>query len=161
MSRSLATYSECLAQAAQTSDPLPPRQRMLAMAIALTLLVTTLELVRRRKLREEYAWLWLATSTLVLITAWQRDVLVAFAGWVGAVNSASALFFGGLLFLIAVVLQFSVRLSRLTHRNRTLAQRVALLEQDLAQLRREPMPQATRTIEPTPRRNAPQEAHSA
>jgi hypothetical protein len=37
-------------------------------------------------------------------------------------------------FFFALGLQFSVRLSRLTHRNRTLAQRLALLEQDLERL---------------------------
>ena len=61
----------------------------------------------------------------------------------------STLFFGALVFLLALVLQFSVRLSRLTHRHRTLAQRVGLLEQELRQ-HRSNSGEATPTHPPEP-----------
>jgi hypothetical protein len=149
--------------AAQSGDPLPPRQRLVAMSLAILVLVVVLELVRRRKLREEYSWVWVATSILLLVLAWERNVLIAFTHWIGAVSTVSALFFGAFLFLLALVLQFSVRLSRLTHRHRTLGQRVALLEEELAHMRNTPTKPTVlpETLEPTGRRTERDEVKSA
>lgn len=116
-------------------EALPGRQTAVAIAIAVAMLVLVLELVRRRKLREEYSWVWIATAVALILVAVDQDVLVWFSRCIGAASTVSTLFLGALLFLLGVALQFSVRLSRLTHRNRTLAQRLALLEEEVARLR--------------------------
>ena len=123
------------AEAALDLEPLHERQRLVAIGLATFVLVFVVELVRRRKLREEYSWVWVGTAVCLLVLAWKQDLLVSFSGWIGAASTVSTLFFGAFLFLLALVLQFSVRLSRLTHRHRTLGQRLALLEQELARLR--------------------------
>ncbi len=115
-------------------EPLPERQRLTAVIVAVAVLLLVLELVRRRKLREEYSWLWAFTAMLLIVMATYQGFLVELSKWVGASNTVSTLFFGAFLFLLALGLQFSVRLSRLTHRNRTLAQRLALLEQEIERL---------------------------
>lgn len=155
----------------QGADPLPPRQRLVATSLAVVVLLVVLELVRRRKLREEYSWVWIGTSICLLLLAWERNLLVAFTHWIGAVSTVSALFFGAFLFLLALVLQFSVRLSRLTHRHRTLGQRLALLEEEVARLRDQSPPAAGDAsepavppdvvLEPAPRRSERDQAHSA
>jgi hypothetical protein len=114
--------------------PLPERQKAIAIVLALTLLVFVLELVRRRKLREEYSWLWVLTSLLLIVLALRQDLIDQISVWVGSATSTSTLFFGCLLFLLLLALQFSVRLSRVTQRHRTLGQRVALLEKELERL---------------------------
>lgn len=116
-------------------EALPGRQTVVAIALAVGMLLLVLELVRRRKLREEYSWVWVATAIALILLATNQGVLVSISHWIGAASTVSTLFFGALLFLLAVALQFSIRLSRLTHRNRTLAQRVALLEEEMARLR--------------------------
>lgn len=131
-------------------QPLPDRQRFVAMVLATCVLVLVLELVRRRKLREEYSWVWITTSVLLIVLAAQHDLLITLSRWIGAASTVSTLFFGALVFLLALVLQFSVRLSRLTHRHRTLAQRVGLLEQELRQHRNATGAQATGTVPPEP-----------
>ena len=118
-------------------EPLPDRQRLVAIAVAVIILVTVLELVRRRKLREEYSILWIGTAGILLILALFRGLILEFAAMIGAATTPSALFFGALLFLLLLALQFSIRLSRLTDRNRFLAQRMALLEEELKQVKRE------------------------
>ncbi len=169
-----ATLGEAVIAAApllQGAEPLPARQRLVATSLAVVVLLVVLELVRRRKLREEYSWVWIGTSICLLLLAWERNLLVAFTHWIGAVSTVSALFFGAFLFLLALVLQFSVRLSRLTHRHRTLGQRLALLEEQVARLASQSRPAAEDApepavlpdvvLDPAPRRGERDQAHSA
>jgi len=111
---------------AQEIPDLPERQRLVAI-----ILVLVLELVRRRSLREEYSVLWIVTAVLMLVLALNYRLLVWVTHLIGAVQPQSALFFGALVFVALISLQFSVRLSRLTQRTRTLTQRLALLEEEL------------------------------
>jgi hypothetical protein len=115
----------------QEIPDLPERQRIVAIIIAAAILVLVLELVRRRSLREEYSVLWVVTAVLMLVLALNYRLLVWVAHLIGAVQPQSALFFGALVFVALISLQFSVRLSRLTQRTRTLTQRLALLEEEL------------------------------
>jgi len=97
-----------------------------------TLVLVVLELVRSRRLRERYALLWLATGiTLTALSAW-RGGLNTIARWVGVRSYPPAVLFAvGILFILAVLLHYSTVLSRLSDQNVLLAQRVALLEQQL------------------------------
>lgn len=117
--------------------PLLARQRTVALVLALVLTVLVFELVRRRKLREEYSVVWIGVAAVVAGLALEQDLLQTLSAWIGAASSVSTLFFGALLFLFALVLQFSVRLSRLTLRHKILGQRLALLQEELERLRGE------------------------
>lgn len=116
-------------------EPLAERQQLVAILLAGSMLLLVLELVRRRKLREEYSWVWVATSIALMALAAQQDLVLLISGWLGSATATSTLFFGAILFLLLLALQFSVRLSKLTFRHKTLAQRTALLEQELERLR--------------------------
>lgn len=126
---------ETLPQAAAEVVPLLDRQRYVALAVAAAVVVLVFELVRRRKLREEYSWVWVATATFVAALALEGDLLTTISFWVGSSSPVWTLFFGTMVFLLALALQFSVRLTRLTHRHRTLGQRMALLEAEILRLR--------------------------
>ena len=116
-------------------DGLHPRQKLIAILFSLTLLVAVVELVRKRKLREEYAVLWIVTAVGLLLLAWNYRLLDVFQQLAGIVEPQFALFLGALLFLVLIALQFSVRISKLTWRNKSLTQRVTLLERELVELR--------------------------
>lgn len=129
------------------------RQRVVALVLAVLVAVLVFELVRRRKLREEYSWVWIGTSVIVAALALQQGLLLTVSSWIGSSSSVSTLFFGALMFLLALVLQFSVRLSRLTHRHRTLGQRLALLEAEVQRLRErdgKATPSQTQAPQPQP-----------
>lgn len=132
-----------------TDDGLQPRQKVAAIAFSVTLLVVVVELVRRRKLREEYSVLWIVTAIGLLLLAWQYRLLTVFQQLFGIVEPQFALFFGALLFLVLIALQFSVRLSKLTYRNKFLTQRVALLHQEIEELRNR--------VDPDPEAGPPEE----
>jgi hypothetical protein len=119
---------------ALVQDGLPTAQMVLALVLALSMFAIVLELVRRQKLREEYAILWMGTAALLMLFALYVEIPSWIAKLVGAESVSSVLFFGAHVFLMLVALQFSVRLTKLTFRNKTLSQRMALLEHQLAQL---------------------------
>ena len=111
---------------------MPLHQRVVAVLASFTLMVLIFELVRKRRLREEYSWLWLLTGASVLALAFvPQKGLVAMARIFGSENPPAAIFFLGFCFIALLCLQFSVRLSRMTEHVKTLAQKIALLEADL------------------------------
>jgi hypothetical protein len=117
-------------------EPLPERQTVLAIVLAVTMLIVVVELVRKRKLREEYSFLWVGTAAVLLLLAVKQDLIIELSKLFGAADSSSTLFFLALVFLMLLCLQFSVRMSKLTSRNKALSQRIALLEREMEEIRR-------------------------
>lgn len=127
---------------------MPLRNRMVALVIGFAMLLLIIELVRRRKLREEYSWLWLLTGAIILVLTFWYDFLKWATQLVGAVTPSSTIFFFAFLFLIFISLHFSVVISKLTDRNKELAQRYALLELEFKEMREEIL-SATRASQKT------------
>ena len=107
-----------------------PLRISIAAAIAsLVLIFIVFELVRRRRLRERYALLWLASGVVLLALSLWRGGLNTIAGWLGVETYPPAVLFAvGVLFVLAVLLHYSTVISRLSDQNTILAQRLALLE---------------------------------
>jgi len=98
-------------------------------ALSLVLIFLTFELIRKGRLREEYSILWLTTGLAIfLFTLWPEFFLSQFFSRVTGIFYLSAIVLIAFLFLLLIVFHFSVVISRLTHQNKELAQRYALLE---------------------------------
>jgi hypothetical protein len=96
------------------------------------LLLVVLDLIRRRRLRERYALLWLATGVVLLVLAIWRSGLNTIAAWVGVTGYPPAVLFAvAVLFILLVLLDYSTAISKLVDQNVTLAQRLAILEEKL------------------------------
>jgi hypothetical protein len=110
-----------------------PLKVSIAAAIAsLLLLVVVFELIRSRRLRERYALLWLLTGLVLLALSLWRGGLNTIAGWFGVTGYPPAVLFAvGSLFIILVLLHYSTVISRLSDQNTILAQRLALLEEQM------------------------------
>ena len=102
-------------------------------AVGLALLV--LELVRRRRLSEEYSFLWLVSSAVIAVLGFTTPLLVWITRLLGIVLVSSTVFAAGLAFLTAMLLYVSVRLSRLGYENHALTRELALLRHELDRLR--------------------------
>jgi hypothetical protein len=111
---------------------------IIAAVASVVLLVVVLELIRSRRLRERYALLWLATGLVLLVLSVWRSGLNTIANWVGVTGYPPAVLFAvATLFILLVLLDYSTVISRLSDQNTVLAQRLALLEQRLQELRRD------------------------
>ena len=110
----------------------PFKVTIIASFVAAVILGIVFELIRRRRLRERYALIWVVTGVVLLVLALWRRGLNTVAGWMGVKTYPPSVFFAAiLLFVLALLLQFSIVLSRLTDQNTTLAQRLALFETDV------------------------------
>jgi hypothetical protein len=103
------------------------RIRIIAIAGSLAVLALVIELVRRRRLKEEYSVLWIVTGVVLLLLSTWFELLESITDAMGALAPASTLFFFGLAFVILMLLHFSVRVSELERRVIGLAQELALL----------------------------------
>lgn len=92
------------------------------------MLLTIIQLVRRKQLDEKYAFLWVIAGIVMLFAPLATRTLDAISLALGFHNPGFILLLG--FFAICLInLQFSVVLSRLNKHNKQLAQRLALLEQ--------------------------------
>jgi hypothetical protein len=100
-------------------------------------LILVLELVRRRKLREDYSLLWLATAVVLILLSLSRPLLDRLAELLGIITyPPAALFLVAIIFMLAILLHFSTVLTRLARENKELAQQMSLLRWELGELRR-------------------------
>src|SRR3989338_11038672 len=114
-----------------TDINMPLRQQIFAILISIVIFIVIIELVRKRKLREEYSWIWLLTGFLLFILAIWYDLLLAITSLIGASLATSTLFFFGLVFLILINLYYSIKLSAIANQMKNLAQEVGILKSEV------------------------------
>lgn len=110
------------------------RVEVVAVVGSLGLLGLVVELVRRRKLGEAYSLLWLLTSLVLVVLSLWRGLLDIVADLVGIFYPPTALFVVGFGFVLLILLQFSVVVSKLSTENKTLTQKLAIMDWRLRQL---------------------------
>jgi len=111
--------------------------RLFAVAASFLLVAVVLWLVRRRSLQEEYTPIWMVVAFGLLVGSVRMDWLRAVTQAMGAWTTSSAVFFLGELFLVAICLNYAVRLSRSSLRLKNLAQQTALLQAQVDRLEAE------------------------
>jgi hypothetical protein len=104
------------------------RQKIFAIVASILIMLFVVELVRRRKLREEYSWLWLLTGGIIILLVVWYDLLVIVTRLIGAVAPTTTLFIFGLLFLMLISLHYSIQISKLSQQVKEMAQQLALLK---------------------------------
>jgi hypothetical protein len=110
------------------------RIQIVAIVGAVGLLLVVLELVRRRRLMERYALLWLFAAIVILGLAIWQEALNEIAKAMGILSAPNALFFVAVGFILLLLLHFSAAMSRLSDQSKVLAQRQAILEEQIREL---------------------------
>lgn len=96
---------------------------------SLFFLIFVLELVRRKKIGERFSLLWIVVAVGLCLTATAGfPLLFRLAPLIGIVYPSTALFLLAFLGLTFLSVYFTMLLTGLSHQNRVLAQRLALLE---------------------------------
>ncbi len=93
-------------------------------------------LLRRGALREKYAVLWLFFSGAALFFAVFPGALVWFSNLIGVAEPVNLLFFMAVVLLVLVAVQLSYELSRHEMRIRRLAEEIALLQDEITEIKR-------------------------
>jgi hypothetical protein len=118
-----------LVVAAHVSSTTATLQRVGVVVFAVVVFAIVFELVRRRALLERYALLWLLAAVLLVVLALWRGLLTSISRDLHIYTPVNALFAAGFVFVIALLLHFSIVISKLSEQNKALAQRLALVEE--------------------------------
>jgi hypothetical protein len=113
------------------------RTQIITALAAVGLALYVLDLVRRRRLSEEFSFLWVVASVVIAILGFATPLLKAITHALGIMYEGSTVFFFGLAFATAMLLHVSVKLSRLGQENHALTRELALVRYDLERLRAE------------------------
>ena len=112
------------------------RVQIIALAGSVLLLLLVLELVRRRRLAEEYSALWIFSALALIGLSLRRDALDFAATWLGVYYPPAVL----VLMLVGVIsgasLSFSVILSRQQRQIDWLIEETAIMAAEVRELRR-------------------------
>jgi hypothetical protein len=113
---------------------LPIQQKLFALVVSVLVFIIVVDMVRKRRLREEYSVLWLATSVVMFVLVLRYEWLVFLTYVIGATTSTTTLFLFALIFLVLLSVQFCIKISRLTDQVKNLSQENALIKLEIEQL---------------------------
>ncbi len=109
--------------------------QLVSIVVSAILLVTVVELVRRRRLTEEYSFIWIVCAVALLGLSLWRNVLDVAATALGVHYPPAVLLLVLTFFVVIVSLYFSVVVSRHRKHIERLVEEIALLDADLRALR--------------------------
>ena len=102
-----------------------------AVVVSGALLLLVIDLVRRRKLTEEYSFIWILCAVALLVLSLWRDILHVTARWPGVYYPPAVLLLVLIFFVFVASLYFSVVISGQRRQIERLVEEVALLDQRL------------------------------
>jgi hypothetical protein len=102
--------------------------QIISLAISFAFLIVLIDFIRRGLLKEKYAILWLASVFAIIVLSLWKDLLDRVAAFAGVAYGPSLLFLVAFAFVLLILLHYSVVISILTERSKTLAQEIALLK---------------------------------
>ncbi len=108
--------------------------QLISIVVVIVLFVLVIDFIRRGLLKEKYSVLWLILIAVVGLFAVWRDLLDRVALLVGVKYPPSLLFLMAFVFVLLILLHFSVVISVLTERNKKLAQEVAIIKDELVEV---------------------------
>ena len=106
------------------------RTQVLTAIGAVLLALYVLDLVRRRRLSEEYSLLWVVATTAIALLGFCTPFLKLITRALGVMYESSTVFAAGLAFVTLMLLYLSVKMSRLAYEHHVLTRELALLRHE-------------------------------
>ena len=113
---------------------MPLQQQIFALIVSALVFVIVIDMVRKRRLREEYSVLWLLTSVLMFVLVFRYEWLVSLTDLIGAGLPTTTLFLFSIIFLMLLSVQFCIKISQLTDQVKNLSQENALMKREIESL---------------------------
>ena len=117
---------------------MPLQQQIFALIVSAMVFVIVIDMVRKRRLREEYSVLWLLTSVLMFVLIFRYEWLVSLTDLIGAGLPTTTLFLFSIIFLMLLSVQFCIKISQLTEQVKILSQENTLMKRELESLSEDP-----------------------
>ncbi len=108
---------------------MPLKGRIIVAIIAFFLFFVVLNLIRKRRMKIEYSLLWLAVSLIILIMSIWQGLGDRMAYSIGIEYPPALFFLVAIVFVLLILLHFSLEMTRLKDQLKTLVQELSLLKQ--------------------------------
>lgn len=113
------------------------KAQILAIVGSLLFFIFILYQIKSKNIKEEYSLLWLLFSFIAITFSIWREGLTVIAKFAGIAYPPAALFLFLLVIIFFILIQFSILISKLADRNKTLTQEHALLKHEFEELQKE------------------------
>ena len=100
--------------------------KLVITAFALLNIAFVVELLKKRKLSESYTLMWLFVIGAVIFFTWAERFLSSLTSYFGAITPVSTLTLLSLLFILVMLIFFSMKIYKMERLIKEMAQRVAL-----------------------------------
>ena len=110
------------------------RIQILAIVISVSFLVYISRLIVKGKLREEYSFVWIISTIILVIFSFWRDGLEVVADMLGIYEAPNMVFAAAIFNILIYLLHLSIVASKLHKQNKELSQEMALLKDRIKKL---------------------------
>ena len=110
---------------------IPYRLQIIAIFIALAFLFFVFRLITKGKLREEYSFVWIVCTALLLLFSFWRNGLDVIAKLLGVYYAPALVFMAAIFAIVLFLVHLSVVNSKQHEQIKTLTQEMALLKKKL------------------------------
>ncbi|MBF0543131.1 MAG: DUF2304 domain-containing protein [Candidatus Riflebacteria bacterium] len=117
-------------------NDLPPKQRILSVFLSFVIFFLTIDLVRRKEVREEESWIWLLVGFIIFVLGTSFGILSRITSFFGIIAPISTLFFFGQMFFIIFGMHISASLSKTKGQIKNIGQEIALLNLKLDEIKK-------------------------
>lgn len=109
--------------------------KVVSVAISCMLVIYIVRTIRTRKIMEEYVILWLVTAVCTAVLVIFDNFSVWLAKLIGAQNDVVMVTFLAFVYILALLVHYSLRISGLIYNTKDLNQEIALLRRELEELK--------------------------
>jgi hypothetical protein len=110
---------------------IPYRLQIIAILLAITFMFFIFRLIAKGKLREEYSFVWITCTVLLLLFSVWRNGLDVIANLLGIFYAPSLIFLGAIFAIVIFLVHLSVVNSKQHKQIKELTQEMALLKEKL------------------------------
>lgn len=113
------------------------RIQVIAIVCNLVFFYFVVNLVRRKRIKEEYSLLWILFCIVFLVFSFWREGLEILASWLGIYYAPMAFLLILIVGILSILIHYSVVISRITEQNKSLVQELGLLKTEVQQIRKD------------------------